>query len=334
MTHPGILETAREQVLERGEGLGEQQVIEVLRLPDDAVDDALALAHEVRMRWCGPEVEVEGIVSLKTGGCPEDCHFCSQSGRFETPVRAVRLDIPSLVEAARADRRHRGDRVLHRRRGARARRAADGAGARRASRRSARRSRSTSPARWASSRASRRTSWPTSACTATTTTSRPRAPTSRRWSPPTPGRSAWRRCSSSASTGWRSAAACIIGMGETLEQRAELAAQLARAGAGRGAAELPRPAARHALRRPAGARFARRAADDRRLPPGAAANGPALRGRPRADARGSRHAPRRLGGINAIIVGNYLTTLGRDPQDDLEMLEELSMPVKALSDTL
>ena len=63
--------------------------------------DALALAHEVRMRWCGPEVEVEGIVSLKTGGCPEDCHFCSQSGRFDTPVRAARLDIPALVEAAR-----------------------------------------------------------------------------------------------------------------------------------------------------------------------------------------------------------------------------------------
>ncbi len=72
-----------------------------LQLPDELVDDALELAHEVRMRWCGPEVEVEGIVSIKTGGCPEDCHFCSQSGRFETPVRAVRLDIPSLVEAAR-----------------------------------------------------------------------------------------------------------------------------------------------------------------------------------------------------------------------------------------
>ena len=53
------------------------------------------------MRQWGPEVEVEGIVSIKTGGCPEDCHFCSQSGRFETPVRAVKLDIPSLVEAAR-----------------------------------------------------------------------------------------------------------------------------------------------------------------------------------------------------------------------------------------
>ena len=38
--------------------------------------ELLELAHEVRMTWCGPEVEVEGIVSLKTGGCPEDCHFC------------------------------------------------------------------------------------------------------------------------------------------------------------------------------------------------------------------------------------------------------------------
>src|SRR5690349_23654550 len=96
-----ILEIAREQVLERGIGLDEAQTLQVLELPDEAVDDALALAHEVRMRWCGPEVEVEGIISLKTGGCPEDCHFCSQSGLFASPVRSARLDIPSLVEAAK-----------------------------------------------------------------------------------------------------------------------------------------------------------------------------------------------------------------------------------------
>ena len=41
-----------------------------------------------------------------------------------------------------------------------------------------------------------------------------------------------------------------------------------------------------------------------------------------------------LGGINAMIVGNYLTTLGRSAQDDLDLLDELSMPVKALSETL
>src|SRR5215213_9364910 len=96
-----ILDVARRQVLESGEGLAEEQVLETLRLPDDALDDLLELAHEVRMRWCGPEVEVEGIVSLKTGGCPEDCHFCSQSGLFDSPVRSAWLDIPSLVEAAK-----------------------------------------------------------------------------------------------------------------------------------------------------------------------------------------------------------------------------------------
>src|SRR5829696_5916799 len=96
-----ILDVARRQVLESGEGLTQAQVLEVLHLPDEALDPLLALAHEVRMRWCGPDVEVEGIVSLKTGGCPEDCHFCSQSGLFASPVRSAWLDVPSLVEAAR-----------------------------------------------------------------------------------------------------------------------------------------------------------------------------------------------------------------------------------------
>jgi biotin synthase len=95
-----ILAIAREQVLEDGVPLDETQALAVLELPEEFLPDALALAHEVRMRWCGPAVEVEGIVSIKTGGCPEDCHFCSQSGRFHTPVRAVRLDIPALVTAA------------------------------------------------------------------------------------------------------------------------------------------------------------------------------------------------------------------------------------------
>jgi biotin synthase len=41
-----------------------------------------------------------------------------------------------------------------------------------------------------------------------------------------------------------------------------------------------------------------------------------------------------LGGVNAVIVGNYLTTLGRSAQDDLALLDELQMPIKALSQTL
>src|SRR3712207_4436180 len=90
----------RSDVLSTGVGLDEAGVLAVLRASDEELPALLDLAHRVRMRWCGPEVEVEGIVSLKTGGCPEDCHFCSQSGLFSSPVRAVWLDIPSLVEAA------------------------------------------------------------------------------------------------------------------------------------------------------------------------------------------------------------------------------------------
>jgi len=41
-----------------------------------------------------------------------------------------------------------------------------------------------------------------------------------------------------------------------------------------------------------------------------------------------------LGGINAVIVGNYLTTLGRPATEDLDMLADLKMPLKGLSQTL
>src|SRR3954471_18083519 len=101
ITDGDLLTSLRGSVLERAAGLSFEQACAVLRVPDEKLPDLLQLAHEVRLRYCGDEVEVEGIVSLKTGGCPEDCHFCSQSGKFESPVRAVRLDIPSLVQAAR-----------------------------------------------------------------------------------------------------------------------------------------------------------------------------------------------------------------------------------------
>jgi biotin synthase len=41
-----------------------------------------------------------------------------------------------------------------------------------------------------------------------------------------------------------------------------------------------------------------------------------------------------LGGVNAMIVGNYLTTLGRNPEQDLALLSDLKMPIKELAKTL
>ncbi|MGV0392672.1 biotin synthase BioB [Corynebacterium riegelii] len=96
-----ILDIAREKCLERGEGLNQDEILQILQIEDERLQELLDLAHQVRIKHCGVDVSLEGIISLKTGGCPEDCSFCSQSGLFESPVRAVTLNIAELVEAAK-----------------------------------------------------------------------------------------------------------------------------------------------------------------------------------------------------------------------------------------
>ena len=67
--------------------------------PDDGSPSARARA--VRMAHCGPRDRGRGDHQPEDrGGCPEDCHFCSQSGQFTSPVRSVWLDIPQAVKAA------------------------------------------------------------------------------------------------------------------------------------------------------------------------------------------------------------------------------------------
>jgi biotin synthase len=48
------------------------------------------------------QVQVSTLLSIKTGGCPEDCGYCSQSSKYETGVKASKL---MEVEAALAEAR-------------------------------------------------------------------------------------------------------------------------------------------------------------------------------------------------------------------------------------
>src|SRR4051812_32784113 len=52
-----ILDIARAQVLDRGEALGHDQLVQVLQTTDDQLPDLLALAHDVRMKYNGPDIE-------------------------------------------------------------------------------------------------------------------------------------------------------------------------------------------------------------------------------------------------------------------------------------
>ena len=328
-----ILEVARRQVLEEGIGLREVQALEVLRLPDDRVADALALAHEVRMRWCGPEVEVEGIVSLKTGGCPEDCHFCSQSGRFDTPVRAARLDIPSLVEAARETAATGATEfcIVAAVRGPDARLMAQVLEGVRAikeavdinvacslgilTREQGEELRDLGVHRYNHNLETARSHFG-------------KVVTTHTWE------ERWETLQLVRELGMELCCGGIVGMGESLEQRAELAAQLAELDPDEVPLNFldPRPGTPFAHLKVTDSAAALRAIVTFRL---------AL---PRTVLRfaggreltlgdlGTRHGV--LGGINAVIIGNYLTTLGRSPQEDLDLLAELKMPVKELSKTL
>jgi biotin synthase len=84
-----LLASAEVALLDERRQLTKAELSALAALPDGAVVSLASLAHQVRLTWCGPEVEVEGILSAKTGGCPEDCHFCSQSAQFESPVKAT-----------------------------------------------------------------------------------------------------------------------------------------------------------------------------------------------------------------------------------------------------
>ena len=89
-------------LLDERRQLSLEELAALADVPDSAVPALAALAHEVRLEWCGDTVEVEGILSAKTGGCPEDCHFCSQSAKFESPVQAMPfLDTADVLAAAR-----------------------------------------------------------------------------------------------------------------------------------------------------------------------------------------------------------------------------------------
>ncbi|GAC1378938.1 MAG: biotin synthase BioB [Marmoricola sp.] len=328
-----ILHRAREQVLERGERLTEEQILEVLTSPDEDLPALLALAHEVRMKWCGPEVEVEGIVSIKTGGCPEDCHFCSQSGQFTSPVRSVWLNIPELVKAAEqtaatgasefcivAAVRGPDEKLMTQmREGVKAiKEAVDIEVA-------------ASLGMLTQDQVDELVDMGVHRYNHNLEAAKsyfPQVVTTHSWE------ERWDTCLMVRESGMELCCGCLVGMGETVEQRAELAAQLGelepdevplnflnpRPGTPFG--DLPLMETNDALRTIAAFRLALprtilRYAGGRELTLGDLGTRDGL-----------------LGGINAVIVGNYLTTLGRDPQEDLELLADLKMPIKALSSSL
>ncbi len=301
---------------------------------DGAVLDAmLDLAHRVRVTWTSEEVALESIVSGKTGGCPEDCSFCSQSSVFATDVKPQPLLTgPEVLEAARSAQEAGASEfcIVYAVRGPDERlmenileltatvhehtemHVAVSAGILTAEQ--AQRLSDAGVVKYNHNLEAARSHFPQVASTHT-------------WD------ERWATLNLVREHGMEVCSGGIVGMGETRVQRAELALELAEFRPTETPLNFlnPRPGTPLQLREPLEPREALHAiALFRLILPWTLLRLAGGREVALKDLQGAGI----LGGVNGLIVGNYLTTLGRTPQEDLKMLEDLDVPVRALQDVL
>lgn len=297
------------------------------------LDALLDLAHRVRVAWTSDAVSLESIVSGKTGGCPEDCAFCSQSSVFDTTVKPQPLLDADEVAAAARDAQDSGATefcIVYAVRGPDERlmdnileltdavhRSTDMAVAVSAGILTAAQAATLAAAgvvKYNHNLEAARSYFPSIV-------------TSHSWE------QRWQTLELVQEHGMEVCSGGIVGMGETATQRAELALELAAFHPTETPLNFlnPRPGTPLADQQPLDPRAALQAiALFRLVLPWtllrlAGGREVALR-----DLQGAGI----LGGVNGLIVGNYLTTLGRRPQEDMQMLRDLNVPVRALQDVL
>ena len=85
-----------------GERLSSDEALSILRSPDDELMDLLAATYRVRRQHFGNAVQLYFLMNAKSGLCPEDCSYCSQSKVSDAEIpRYNLLDEQKLMDGAR-----------------------------------------------------------------------------------------------------------------------------------------------------------------------------------------------------------------------------------------
>src|SRR5215471_11679199 len=97
------MNTAITRPAERRSDWTRQEALDLFALP---FNDLLQRAHAIHRRNFDPNrVQLSTLLSIKTGGCPEDCKYCAQSVHYETEVGAdglmERSEIRDAAERAK-----------------------------------------------------------------------------------------------------------------------------------------------------------------------------------------------------------------------------------------
>jgi biotin synthase len=86
----------------RGETISHEMALQLLRSPDEALRDLLLQAFRVRREAFGRKVKVCILQNARSGLCPEDCNYCSQSAVSTADISRYRLlSEQELVQGAR-----------------------------------------------------------------------------------------------------------------------------------------------------------------------------------------------------------------------------------------
>ncbi len=104
VAQPITLHAARKKVADLAAARDVWPVAEVLALFELPFNDLLWRAQQVHREHFNPnEVELATLLSIKTGGCPEDCGYCPQSAHYDTGLNAQKMmAVEEVVEAAKA----------------------------------------------------------------------------------------------------------------------------------------------------------------------------------------------------------------------------------------
>lgn len=75
----------------------------ILQLYDKPLLDLIYQAYTVHQQFFNThEIEACALLSIKTGNCPEDCTYCSQSGHYKTTIEKNKLlDVNTVLEKAK-----------------------------------------------------------------------------------------------------------------------------------------------------------------------------------------------------------------------------------------
>ncbi|WP_304502741.1 biotin synthase BioB [Caldalkalibacillus mannanilyticus] len=86
----------------QGELLTQEEAFEILNSPDDELLSLLQATYKVRKHYYGNKVKLNMIINAKSGLCPEDCGYCSQSIVSTAPIQKYTLlDKDTLIAGAR-----------------------------------------------------------------------------------------------------------------------------------------------------------------------------------------------------------------------------------------